>query len=365
MKFLWIALITSALSGFADEITETLPKDHPFFQGSSGIIQLDKILKELKETMGDIPPEVERIAIYQIRTERRDFTPSVTKYIQGKIETIFRADGRRDVISPPELKTLTIVSTDTSFHLSNTVPTMGELWKIGDKLRIDGFLQGSCGKSEDGDVMLNLKLIKHKTAEILWSGDFIAGPNKAKPSVFDLKWSASLPFRLFPIDTVWENDVRLDLDNPLFSQVAFEVAVREALTKTKRLYFFVSAGFSWTSMGKDDATEMIFKRFYTMQAGVGLIAVIIQRANPDRGYWLGTYAGASYYIPFFFTGAFPALSVGYSAQLSRHFSVRLGGLYLPRGRTMTGTGTMGSNTQGLVIGLESVAYELELLNYSF
>ena len=195
MKCAVLFCLACAVWLWADEDVD-LPTSHPFSERSTGIQQIDLVIKQLENTMGDIPPEVEKMAIHQIRTDSKDFSPGVTRYIQGRIETAFREKGRRKIASPPELKTLKIISTDTSIHLSNTLPTVDELWRLGDKLQIDAFLEGGCSRSEEGDVLLNLKLIKHRTTDILWSVNLIAGPNKPKPSIFDHKWTLSAPFRL-------------------------------------------------------------------------------------------------------------------------------------------------------------------------
>ncbi len=340
-----------------------LPNQKPDFERSTGLKQLEKILKDLKKAMGDIPPEVEKIAIYQIRTDSRDFSRGVAQYLQGRIETTFRDEARLKLISPPELKTLTIVSTDSSFSLTNTVPTLGELWKLGDKLRIDAFIEGTCGKSEEGDVMLNLKLIKHRSAEILWSGDFIAGPNKVEAAMFDLKWTLALPVRIFPVAEFYNKDSS-DVKNPGLSQFAVEVSVSEALLKNKQLYFTAMGGFSWTTFSEDAGVPLQFKRLFTMQLGVELLAVIAAKQNPERGYWLGSFIGGRYFVPFSFTGSIPVFTVGFRSQLSRQFGARLGFLYLAGNRAMSGTGTS-PNTRGVSIDLESFAYEFDVVNFTF
>ncbi len=345
---------------FGDNVTENLPENHPFYETSSGIKQIEKIIAELKETLGDIPPSVEKIAIYQIRTDSKGFTKGESRYIQGRIETTLRDEGRRTLVSPPELKTLNIISTDTSFSMSNTIPTIEELWKLGDKLRIDAFIEGSCSKSKDGDVMLNLKLVKHRTAEILWSGDFIAGPNKVEPSIFDLKWSAHVPIRIFSMEK-FEGQSGIDKETG-FNQVAIEGSVTEALTKNRRLWFNINAGVSRMAISKKDSIELGYSGIYTMQIGVGVWAVLVPKGNRDRGHWLGTYFSAYYYVPFLFTGSIPVFTYGYNAQLSKHFGVSIGVSYIAGDRFITGS--LG-DAVGHKITFEKLAYEVDILNYTF
>ena len=63
----------------------------------------------------EIPRVAERLAVYHIRTESKDFDRGISRYIRSRIENIFRVAGRRTMISSPELKTLKVRSTDTSF----------------------------------------------------------------------------------------------------------------------------------------------------------------------------------------------------------------------------------------------------------
>ncbi|MBF0432373.1 MAG: hypothetical protein HQK83_13895 [Fibrobacteria bacterium] len=359
MRYVVIFSLFIFIQGLAAE--PAFAKNNPFYESSLGLRQIDKILKDLKREMGDIPPEVEKIAIYQIRTDRKSFSTGVANYIQGKIETTFRDEGRRKVISPPELKTLTITSTDTSFNLTNTIPTMGELWKLGDKLRIDAFIEGSCGMSEEGDIMLNLKLIKHKTAEILWSGNYIAGPNKVEPSVLDLNWTLAAPVRMFPVALMKNGDLSDTSRSAGLTQYSMEISVTESLMKARNLFFTLLGGFSWTSVTDEGNAAGNLTRILTMQVGVDLLAVIVPKPNPERGYWLGSYLGGRFFVPFSFSGTVPTFTIGFRSQLSRQFRLGLGFMYLAGNRAWDGTGT----NNHLGIDLESFAYEFDFLNYSF
>ena len=357
----WITL--SCLSLYADNIAKKLPREHPFSESSTGIKQIDQVIHQLEKSIGGIPPDIEKIAIHQIRIDIQDFSPGVARYVQGRVESALSDKGRRKIAAPPELKTLKIVSTDTSFQISNTLPTIEELWRLGDKLRIDAFIEGSCSRSEEGDVLLNLKLIKHRTAEVLWSADLIAGPNKINSRGYELTWSASAPIRIFPVRKITQTgsptitEARLD-------NVSLEGGVREALIASRRLYYSINAGLGMSNISNGDTINLELSRFATMQLSVKLSTVIIQKQNPDLGYWLGTYIGGRFTVPFSFTGSFPALLMGYEAQVSKHFAVSFGVQYLPLTRRLKGSGLL-PDSDGVNIYLESFAYELDVLNYTF
>src|SRR4051812_10970990 len=130
----------------------------PFAPSSTGIRQIGEITNRLSKTMGDIPPDMERVALYQIKIDPKEFSPGMARYIQAQVEETFRRDGRRTVITSPELRTFRVTANDSSFKFTNSVPSMEELWRLGDKLHVEGFIEGSCSKSADNDVIMNLKL---------------------------------------------------------------------------------------------------------------------------------------------------------------------------------------------------------------
>jgi len=358
--------IMSSLLG-AGEIEKQLPPNNPFWESSLGLQQVERILKELENKQGEIPPQVSRIALYQLRTQPHEFGPGLAHYIQAKIETAFRDQGRRQVISPPELNTLNITSTDSSFELSNTLPTLGELWKLGDQLRIDAFVQGNLGKTEEGDILLNLKLVAHRSAEVLWSGNFIAGPNKPKPSLFDLRWSLGFPMRIQPVKSVTlgadgNPDDSLSFDQ--LTRLSLRVEVSEALIENKRFWYSVFAGPDLSLVPASNINKDKLHRIYGLHLGVGGLIILLNRSNPERGYWLGTYMTAEVYKPFSFSGTVVTMTVGYKAQLSRHFGLSAGVSWIPLGSIIKGTGLL-PNTDIGEVTFSPYSFEFNLLNYSF
>ncbi len=343
----------------------------PFVPNSSGIRQITEISKRLTKAMGDIPPEMERIAIYQIRTDARDFSPGMARYIQAQVEEIFRREGHRTIVNSPELKTFRVISTDTTFKFTNAAPSMEDLWKLGDKLRVDGFIEGSCSKSPDNDVILNLKLFKHRTGDVLWSASFVAGPNEKNADPWELKWSASGDMRFFPIKTAilprddsvdQQNNFILDtLSSITLTQYGVEVTVSEAVTQGRWLYFSLSAGYGFaTSGGGPDSISNTFS-ISTVKLGIELLGIFFQKPNPELGYWLGTYVSFQEFIPLLNHGHLDAIGIGYKSQISRHFSLGGGILFLPFNKNIRG---MYASTDRFLT-LSPIAYDLTYLHYTF
>lgn len=361
--------LSACLAGIA-AATEAPPID-PFAPSSTGLRQVAEIMSRLSKSMGDIPPNVDRIALSQIKIDPKDFTFGTARYIQAQVEEVFRRDGRKTVVTSPELRTYRVTSTDSTFKFSNTLPSMEDLWKLGDKLRVDGFIEGSCSKSADNDVILNLKVFRHRTGEIVWSGSFVAGPNEKKPDIWNLDWSASSSVRMFPIkqgiiprpnevDTSGRHilDTLSDLS---ITQYAIEGTVTEAVTPDKWLLFSVTAGYGLMSgAGGPDSLGINFN-ISTLKFGIEMLGIFFRKSNPDLGYWLGTYVGVQEFIPFLNRGHLSAVTIGYKSRVSRHFTLGGGVIFLPLNNKLKGTG----EDQDRFLTLDPVAYELTFLHYTF
>jgi hypothetical protein len=344
----------------------------PFAPSNTGLRQIAEIMGRLAKSMGDIPPNVDRIALTQVKVDPRDFTPGMSRYIQAQIEEVFRKEGRRTVVTAPELRTFRVVATDSTFKFSNTLPSMDDLWRLGDKLRVDGYIEGSCSKSADNDVILNLKVFRHRTGEIVWSASFVAGPNEKKPDIWNLDWSASANLRRFPIrqgilpspdsfDAVTGRPKLDTLSTLALTQYGFEGTVSEAVTADKFLLFSVSLGYGYaTGAGGPDSLGVDFN-IQMVKFGIEMLGIFFRKSNPDLGYWLGTYVGYQEFIPFANRGHLSALSVGYKSRVSRHFTLGGGALFLPLNNKLKGLNEAGDR----FLTLEPIAYELTYLHYTF
>jgi hypothetical protein len=348
------------------------PATDPFAPSSTGLRQIAEIMSRLGKSMGDIPPNVDRIALTQIKVDPRQFDPGMARYIQAQIEDIFRKEGRRTIVTAPELRTFRVVATDSTFKFSNTLPSMEDLWRLGDKLRVDGYIEGSCSKSSDNDVILNLKVFRHRTGEIVWSNSYVAGPNEKKPDILNLDYSVSANLRRFPIKQAIVP--RADTSNPVtgapvldtlgslaLTLYGIEGSVSEAVTADKFLIFSVSGGYGFASgTGGPDSLGINFN-IQMVKFGIEMLGIFFRKPNPDLGYWLGTYVGYQEFIPFFNRGHLSTISVGYKSRVSRHFTLGGGALFLVMNDKLKGLG----NDEDRFLTLDPVAYELTYLHYTF
>jgi hypothetical protein len=360
-------LALSAPSASAEAISD------PFAPTGTGIAQIREITARLSKSMGDVPFDIERVALAQIKTDPREFDAGMSRYIQAQVEETFRKEGRKTVVTSPELKTFRVVATDSSFRFTNTLGNVDELWKLGDKLRVHGFIEGSCSKSADNDVILNLKLFRHKTGEVVWSGSFVAGPNEKKSDLLELDYSVSSSIRRLSIrEAVFPDAESLDTATGLarndtlaslaLTQYAMEATVSEVVTPDKWLLFSVTLGYGYASgIHLDDSVEYSYS-LQTVKFGVEMMGIFFRKSNPDLGYWLGAYVGYQEMLPFFFRGHVSALTLGYRSRVSRHFTLGGGLNFVLFDTELKGVGAKNVDQK---FTLEPVAYELTFLHYTF
>jgi hypothetical protein len=324
-------------------------------QGTSFLHQIQEIRFQLEAKMEELPPIVDRIAIHQLKVSNSDFRPGISRYVRSQIEEVFQVIGRKAVISAPELKTVRIVSTDTTFKMSNAIPDAEALWEVGRKFRIDGFVQGSLVKTEQQDLILSLKLIQQGTAEILWSGTFIAGPNKPK---FDkrLEFSTALGFSLWDI-TKYQGTTTDTTEGLSFYRYFVEARVGEAVTHAQKVFLSLVGGLGiYLPVAKPDMEEIFDEVASRLEASAGMDMLIVLWPKPGKGYYFGLNFGGRAIFPH----KFMQVQVGLSNRMTEHFGIEIGGSYYPFHNIMQSSSFSLSEYQ---IEMQRNSYEARLFYY--
>jgi hypothetical protein len=322
----------------------------------AGIAQVYDIVHQFGQVINEIPPQIERIAVYRIRVSQRDFSPGMARFIKGKLEETLIKTGRRKVVTSPELKTIRIASTDTTFMMTNTVPTLDDLWDLGNKLKVDAFLDGTCTRSEDGDVLVHLRLIRQNTAEIIWSSSFVAGPNKQKQFVSDVRYTMGAGFGLLPVKTLDFVEKKMDMYH---HYLLFQVGEAATPTRSVNLSFFTGIGWM-LGVGKDgyDSTIQKLPTVYPIQVGAELTTVLFPKNISEAGYWGALYFGGKFFV----FQRMLMLSGGYRAEFSKHLEIKTGVNYLPINKVLyVNKQLLFSDTRPHEVLLEDLSYEINIL----
>jgi hypothetical protein len=295
---------------------------------TSGVGQIREIMVQLAEGVSAFPPGVERVAVYNIQVDRNHFPPGVARYIRFQIEAVLRKYSRRQVVAAPNLKTMRINVSDTSFSMTSRLPDAEQLWDLGRSLGIDAFLQGTCTKSEDGDVILSVKLIKQETAEILWTGNYIAGPNEDDGDTFGKpELVVNAAFSYWDLSRYTVNGSAVSLDMQMYHYY-LEAGAQEAVGVDKRVYLGLYAGLGMYLPVSETPEDTVYQNISSkgqISAGPEILLVLVPKEESAEGYLLGSYVGVRAYFP----SRFIVVQGGLQSRMTPHFAISMGISYFP------------------------------------
>ena len=130
-KYFWIFLII----GFSGFFSDSSAQRHS--DANENILKLmNEIFALVPEDIPEIDPELGRIAVYRIETEGSNISAPLRKHFENRLVEILRTLGEPAVVTLPDLNTLKISSTDSSFSIINSLPAPDELWRVARKLRV-------------------------------------------------------------------------------------------------------------------------------------------------------------------------------------------------------------------------------------
>jgi len=325
-----------------------------------GVSRVDDLVRQVSQSLSNLPGDLQRLAFYQIKADRGEISPSFVRNLQARLEATFRDPGGRTLVSAPELKTLRIISTDTSLQVANTEASLEDLWKLGDKLHVDAFVDGTLARDAEGNLLLSLRLFRSRNGEVVWNGNWIAGPGKPSGLLADLKFGFQVPLRLFPVSDYMLANQHFTGTN-LVTDFGLEGFVGENISQDGRFFLTVSAGYSHqTLIGLPD-TSSWSPGVHMVRGGAEIEMMVLRKDNPKDGYWIGTYLGVSEAIPVMYRDHLTIVSAGYRSQITRHLALSGGVLFLPLTTDLVGTYV----NRDAVIKLDRIAYEAIFLRFTF
>jgi len=325
-----------------------------------GVDRIDDLVRQVSRSLDNLPGDLPRLAFYQIRSDRSEVAPTFVRHLQARLEAVFRDPGGRTLVSAPELKTLRVSVTDTSFSVANTEASAEDLWKLGDRLRVDAFVDGTLARDADGNLLLSLRLFRSRNGEVVWNGSWVAGPGKPSGLLHDLKFGLQIPLRLFPV-AKYTIGTSSHLGTMLVTDIGLEGFVSEDVSADGRFSMNLSCGYTHhTLVGLPD-TASWNPGVHLIRGGAELEARILRKADPRDGYWIGTYVGASEAIPVMYRDHITMLTAGYRSQITRHLSLSGGIILLPLTTELVG---MYANDDA-ILQLDRISYEAVFLRFTF
>lgn len=328
---------------------------------SSDVGRISDVVQQVGKAFPDLPVDVQRVAVYQFRSDAREFRPGTVRYLQTRIEEALSTLGRRTVVNSPELRTLRVVSTDTSLSVSNSMPTVDELWRLSEKLHVDAFLEGSVARTPDNDLLLSLRIFRAKTGDLAWSGSWISGPNRSDGFFPEMDFSVYAPLRILPLDRFTSSSGNFT-NSVLVTDFDLEAMATEPITSDRRVELSLSAGYTHLALrGLPDSLGSP-PGVHLVHLGAEVSAVLVRKADPSQGHWLSTYAGYDDFLPLAQRQHFGAFRFGYRSRPTRHLSLGAGVLMVPFGDHLVDSPTLGT---GRTFDLGWIGYEIDFLHFTF
>ncbi len=280
------------------------------------------------------------------------------------------------MVALPEMSTLRISSTDSSFSVVNALPSPDELWKVGRRLRVEAFLEGNLTYVDNKALFLDLRLNRTGTNEVLWAKSYAAYVRGVKVRKLNpLKMSVNAGLEVFNIDVKSPEDALHPDFNDRLVQYAIYFGLYQFMSANSRLRYELRAGLSFLSEGvRFASTGFGESSFYALDKGGALTkpasfnframlyaSLLANKSNPS-GDWLSVYASLTRY----FTNRAPDLTgigIGFRSDLSTRFSIS-SGFSMIRGPEFNSRPLLSSG-RTVRTRIDGIQYEIMMLQFSF
>lgn len=338
---------------------------------------MEKIFKEIPDDLSEINPSIKRIAVYRVNMDNATIPAALKDHFESRLIEIFGTIDPPTMVSLPQLSTLRISSTDSSFSIMNSLPTPDELWRVGRRLRVDAFLEGNLTYVAKKALYLDLRLNRTGSNEVLWAKSYHAYEQMEAPKINPVRQSINAGFEIFQIHASSAPDTLLHRDfNSRLIQYSIYLGLYQFMTANSRLRYEVRGGVSFLSQGvKFTSPQFTENAFYGLKKGASTAAspisfnfrmmlhstLLPNKENPT-GDWISAYVALTRY----FTSNMPdltGLGVGLRSDLSASFSISagfsmiLGSEFDSQPLSTTGT--------PMRLKVDGVHFEVLLLQYTF
>ena len=338
---------------------------------------MEDIFDQIPADLPEIDPALKRISVYRLQTDDGIISPPLRQHFESRLVQLFGILGQPAVVALPELNTLKISSTDSTFRILNALPSPDELWKVGRRLRIDAFLEGQLTYVPQKALYLDLRLNRTGTNEVLWSKSYAAYEKTFKvAAVNPLRKSFMAGLEVFPIhlDAIDNALVGQDFKKRL-TQYSVYFGLYQFIAPGSRLRYEVRAGLSFLSEGAN-LTNANFSgdSFYSLSPGTSTISQpisynframlytsLLQNKNNRSGDWLSVYASLTRYFAYKIPDL-TGIGIGFRSDLSSRFSISAGfSLILAPEFTSQSIQPVGGSAR---VDLSGLQYEVFLLQFS-
>ncbi len=338
---------------------------------------MEELLEKVQPAIQAIDPELKRIALYRLTVQGKELTPPLRDHFENRLIETLQTLERPRVVSLPKFNNLRITSTDSSFTIINALPTPEELWRVGRRLRVDAFLEGKLSYLAGNGLLLDLRLNRTGTNEVLWAESFEAYEHPPEPlpkNPFQVSFNMGVETFPVDIDKAARSLLRQDFQDQIY-HYNFYLGFRQNLWEASKFRYEFQVGASLLSEGiKLDSTYFEDDAFYGKKsvkpspAPVAyfirslLYIKLIENEGNIGGDWLSLSLGFARYfarnMPDFNT-----ISIGLRSDLSPHFSLS-SGFSLAFGQEFESV-PVSSTGQPIRIKISGISMNIFFLQYTF
>lgn len=306
------------------------------------LAMVNHIAKNMPDKLRDIDPTLNRIALYRIAVDPRVFNPNLHQILEGKILQVFNDLGTPKIVVLPKLNGLKIQSTDSTFSVQNTVPSMAEMWQTGKRLGVQAFLEGECSYFPNQGLVLNLRLVKTGVSEVLWSKEFSVFEKELDPVKEEnpMSFGLSLGMEAYFVNIAeneFSNSVVARQFNGMLTYHTLDFGMFQYFSGQSRFRYEVRLGLAFVANEvKLDGTTFSENTFYgnaNVTGGVPLpVSVrfntlfymgVIEKQEKFHGDWLAAYLSIARHFTQK-TPDFNCFGFGLRSDFSRNFSISAG-----------------------------------------
>ncbi len=341
------------------------------------VVFLNRLFSDISEDIFEIEGKANRIAIYNIKMDRSAFSLQLSNYIEGRLHQIFQEAAGITLVNLPRLNGIKISSSDTSFQIVNTVPSLTELWKIGRNLNVEAFLEGECSYIPQLGVALNLRISKTGSASILWAKTYTVYAEDVIPEKYPPPTTFFLNLGLETFHLNYDkNDIIKQNFNGMLTYHTLDFGIMQYIESQRHFRYEVRLGIAFLNNGiplnSDQFKENTFYgevtrrnrfpapvsfRFQTL-----LYTGLIAKETAEYSDWLSLYIS---FIRNFAekTPDFNCVGVGLRSDISENFSLSTGLSFVLANEF--NSIPLKNSDQLLKLNLNGLQYHLMLIQYAF
>ncbi|OQA92604.1 MAG: hypothetical protein BWY26_00143 [Elusimicrobia bacterium ADurb.Bin231] len=347
---------------------------------------VDLTINNLPDRMVDIPPEIRRVAFISMKADRSVVSVPLAKQIQGKIEAKAASAGKITMVYAPEVKPIKVSASEGVITLSSGFQTSDEIKQLGEKLRLDGLMEGEMYFTSD-TLYMNVRIFDARNMAIVWSHELssvipVPPPPPPPPPPLPVKKYTGIDYG-FGIAGLQLRDIPgvTGVDVPDFAKYyCLDARISEKTIFTDKVRFTLAGGllslFSGLKSGdvagthvSVDNTSVSGRVLATVFARIGVRISLIPRklsdekiANPftkPRDILASEVSVGKIWVRG--TSGLETLGIRFESDITRVLSVAAGFSYVTSEDTVIASSAAGNRK----VTVGGMYYEISLLRFNF